>query len=731
MDLPRFLLGLALAALAFTPVVVAACSWRRRLLSEWSGPPAVLVDVVLALSAVVLTAELLGMAGFLRLAPLTVALALIGGVGWLLAARWRRSSGVAAPHMSREEIAPSETPRSSNRPSMLMVALVLTSVVVADWSSRTVDAFHHGMTTPDTIWYHMPFAARFVQTGSITAVHFVDFHSSIAFYPENGELIHSVGILFMGTDFLSPVLNMGWLALLLLASWCVGRPFGVAPVALAGGAVLMCTPGLVATQPGGAYTDIVGLGLLAVALALLSNWSMSDPRGPRAGTRLPAMCAAALATGLALGTKFTFVVPAAALTVGIWAITPRGQRVRRGGLWLLLVLATGGFWYVRNLVVIGNPLPNAIHLGPFHLPGPPGLSPASSVASFLFSGSDWRRFFLPGFRESLGPAWWAVLGLALAGLVLGVVGPRNGIHRMLALVGVVTGIGFVFTPQPLTVPVLYPDVPYNFVYNLRYSFAALLAGLLLLPIARAANSTRWQWGLLGASGLTVLVAQLDSTIWPSSVFTQQFAPAVGGIDAGLGVLIGAVTLAAGWFLIRHRPARPSRPVPPPVMLVAGVVGVVGVVGAFGLQQLYQHDRYRNTPPLAPLYAWAQHVRNARLAITGQFSNDTYPLDGPDASNYVQLVGESQPRGGFAPIAGCSEFRRVVDAGRYTDVITIVAGDPRDPHADGSQEARWVGRDPAATLVDRWTIHHYVFNELVVSVFRLDGRLDPGSCPSGE
>ena len=51
-----------------------------------------------------------------------------------------------------------------------------------------------------------------------------------------------------------------------------------------------------------------------------------------------------------------------------------------------MVLITGGFWYIRNIIVIGNPLPNAIDLGVIRLPGPPDLSPATSVATFLLNG---------------------------------------------------------------------------------------------------------------------------------------------------------------------------------------------------------------------------------------------------------------------------------------------------------------------------------------------------------
>ena len=87
MALGRFLLGLALALVAILPVVVAASSWRGRLLPRWSGPPAVLVDVIVVLSTVVISAELLGAVGLFRLVPMTGSLALVGSSGWLLHAR--------------------------------------------------------------------------------------------------------------------------------------------------------------------------------------------------------------------------------------------------------------------------------------------------------------------------------------------------------------------------------------------------------------------------------------------------------------------------------------------------------------------------------------------------------------------------------------------------------------------------------------------------------------------
>ena len=75
----------------------------------------------------------------------------------------------------------------------------------------------------------------------------------------------------MGNDVLSPLMNSGWLALALLAGWCVGRPFGAGVLTLSGAATLMAAPSLVATQPGGGYDDIVGLALLLASAAILVN----------------------------------------------------------------------------------------------------------------------------------------------------------------------------------------------------------------------------------------------------------------------------------------------------------------------------------------------------------------------------------------------------------------------------------------------------------------------------
>ena len=396
--LERYLAGIVGLLLVIVPLGAASHAWVSRLRPDWSGAIARLAEMVVGLAVTLCVLELVGSISLFRTAVVVPALAVVGMTGWWAARRMPRvESSRAAPN----EVL-SLAPVSST--SMNVVAVLVVSLVVADWATRTVDAYHHGMTTIDTLWYHLPLAARFVQQGSITPLHFLDLELVTAFYPANSELFHGLGILLMGNDVLSPLVNSGWLALALLAGWCVGRPFGAGVLTLCGVAALMATPSLVATQPGGGYDDIVGLALLLASAAILINNRSARGRG-----RLVGVAIAALAAGLALGTKLTFVIPIAALTIGVFVVARRGRRLMDSAVWLAGVVLTGSFWYVRNWAAVGNPIPSVhVKVGPFSLPNPVITTPTTTVAHFVSRWIYWREFFLPGLRLAFGPVWWAV-----------------------------------------------------------------------------------------------------------------------------------------------------------------------------------------------------------------------------------------------------------------------------------------------------------------------------------
>ena len=135
---------------------------------------------------------------------------------------------------------------------------------------------------------------------------------------------------------------------------------------------------MVPREAGTPANDMAPVALLLAAAAILINaWAMRSGNGEGPQQRaapswspLGALLVAGLAMGLALGTKLTIAGGVAAMAVGVIFIVPPGIRRKAFGVFLAGVVATAGFWFLRNLIHSGNPLPWIRDIGPIDLPGP-------------------------------------------------------------------------------------------------------------------------------------------------------------------------------------------------------------------------------------------------------------------------------------------------------------------------------------------------------------------------
>ena len=113
------------------------------------------------------------------------------------------------------------------------------------------------------------------------------------------------------------------------------------------------------------------------------------------------------------------VVPIVALSMGVVIVSRKGERAATARIWLPWLLLSGGYWYLRNLVAVGSPIP-AVRLGVGDLAFPSTRFdrsfPSNDVADYLLQGDVWRHWFGPGLRDSLGLLWPVVLLLAAGGL---------------------------------------------------------------------------------------------------------------------------------------------------------------------------------------------------------------------------------------------------------------------------------------------------------------------------
>jgi hypothetical protein len=723
----------------------AAVGLRGRLLPGWSGASARLAEVVLGLSLLVVTLELVGVVGLYRPGWVLLA-AIVVGVGIGLALRPPRQ-GI-------------ELPAPVVMPVALAVAVAAALLVAAHWAMPTQTGLDIGMYLPNTTWHNAPFAARFVQDHQVGALHFTEvLNLTVWFYPQNSELLHSAGVLFLGNDFLSPLINIGWMSLCLLAAWCFARPYGGGPIAVLAIALVLDANMLLLYQPGDAKNDTAGLFFLLASAALLVNADAQaravagtarpiaggaggtgvSERGfySGAGVRpmLPtgALIVAGLAAGLALGTKLNLLAPFGFLTLGVIAISA-GYRWRATGIWVASSLVTGGFWFARNLVNAGNPLP-WIDKGP--LPGPDQLDinirhPAN-VAHYLLppDGGVIRHHLVPGLHDSFGDLWPLVLLAVIGGFLLAIFRGRTPVIRMLGIVALLSGLAYLVTPLTAAGP---EGDPTAFTTNLRYASPAIGLGAMLLAVDAGLLKPRIQPWLLAALVILLLVQAVPVWDLHGHLWTRHF-------------LLGAVGLAFFLILVPVGLALLGQRGWDPWTLGAGAVVALALVVAIGWPNSddYVKDRYQaSTAPkdfpagMKAALAWFNRTdpHDSRIAVVGGRPGfKQYIFYGDDLSNYVQYVAKHGPHGAYLPIASeaaqrsqtpgspvqgtkfvaqCQEWIAALNGGDYR--YAVIGPDQRIQSLPPI-EAAWTeagGGTRIETTDD-------------VSVFRLDQPLNASTC----
>jgi hypothetical protein len=766
----QYLLGAAELTVIVAALGLGAYHVRALLVPAWTGALARLAEITLGLSALIVIAELLGLLKLFEELPLVLACTLVG----LGAAQWARR------HAVEEEV--HESPAVKPSKLMMAVAVLAAAVVVMHWSEASQESLDVGMYYQDTTWYHMSFSGRFAQTGQIGPLHFTDPLKLTAwFYPQNSELLHAVGMVALDTDFLSPLVNLGWLALSLLAAWCIGRPYAVSAATVLGAAVVLDSEMMVGSQAGNAPNDIAGLFFLLAVIAFLVNGAATAraapevaARGlthavrlPKAGARDEAdggpgfdptadeehpqtgviedvpvagdprvlagvgpgpLFLAGLAAGMGIGTKITLLAALGVLTIGIAILAGRRGWWKALCYWLGGMLITAGFWYGRNLVTALNPFPQIEKLGPIDLPGPDqgGFYPREphKLSEYYNDPHIWEDWFFPVLEERLGPWWPAILAIAVFALVFALIKGGSRLMRLLAITGIVAGLAYVFTPLTASGGLGQPT---GFDANLRYVAPVLIIAFVLLPLVPAMRHRPWPWVLIAVFGLLVIQGAL-LVDWNLTGLSIPQSWDFGHHDESLLTALLLIGV-------------------PAIIVAAGRIGARGwMLAAFGLTALivavivgnnqreqYLENRYqvavappletgfRSTPEWRPIQEFGTDVTDSRIGVVGRASAfGQYFFYNDDLSNHVQYLGQELRRGTFRQIANCKLLRRVVNEGDY-DYIVVTPRIRRETSIP--PELAWVGNDEATDKI--------IPSGGLAAVFEVNGRLDPSTCGVAE
>lgn len=433
---------------------------------------------------------------------------------------------------------------------------------------------------------------------------------------------------------------------------------------------------------------------------------------------LGALLVAGLAIGIALGSKLTVWGVAVAFAIGVPLIVPR--EVRWKAFWVFVggVAAVCAFWFFRNLIHAGNPLPWIRHMGPIDLPGPNrGLEGRTdfTVAHYIFSNPStglWRQYFLNPIENLLGPLWFLILGGASAGAILAIWRPRSGAVRLAGVVTIVAAIAYLFTPLTAAGPEGHPMA---FGINLRYLIPGFALGLALLPLERRLTPERWRLPLLVGGLIALYFTSRNSDA--NVAWEGAFASVPWAILIGIVLIGGPVGLA----LLAKRDAW--------IAGAAGAALALAIVAVGWAKQddyfAHRYDRSKDFRfQLDKAVQWAKPTSGLRIGVAGTSgAYNQYGFYGDATGNYVQYVGRHLPEADFQAIETCAAFRQAVNDGDYDYLITTPELDLNDPAtARPSPERGWVRNDPAL---------EEILHSGRVSVFRVNGPLTPSGCSTGD
>lgn len=697
--------------------------WLRRwIVPEFTGALARLADATLTVALLVLCLQVLGSLSLLYFGWIVVFCIGVGlGAAWL----GRSKAGghgreVAAPRV--ETIA-------------LWIALGVASWTVAEWTFPAQSSLDFGMFGGDTTWYHMPFSAFIAQEHSTTSLHFTDpLRLAAWFYPACTELINAATIVLFKSDWLAPLQNLIWLPIALLAAWCIGRPYRVGPATLVAAAIVLDAGVMIETQPGEARNDIMGLAFLLAFAAFLINGHQR--RAPASGAVQDAperdaplldrgpLVMAGIAAGLAASVKFTFLVPVAAITIGVVLFSGRGRRWTTAWVMGVPMLLVGGYWYLRAAIKTGgNPIP-ITKFGPLNLPKPDQMPldprPRFAVADYITDPTIYRRWFFPELDNAFGPLWPLILIVAVSAAVYIAWRSRNKILRVLALASLLTAVVYVFTPLTAAGQ---EGSPTGFFTNTRYLVPGLVLAMVMLPIARPLRAPdRRAWLTLLFLTAVFAVTVLTTPRW----FTSYI---VGTVFLTLAL----VWTPAALSLARTR-VRVSRAA---VAGAAAVVVLLAVVLGRAQQVQYAEQHYVNPLPFLgeggprEAYEFTQKLRDKRIGIIGssQIIFGQYGFYGNDASNHVEFIGVKGPHGANRLPTSCERLRRLINEGGYEYLVMSQYTQDTGPYNTGVPNPYqfpvygWVKGDPAVKLL----VEDKDASPQPDYVFKVNGKLDPAAC----
>lgn len=642
-----YLEGLLLFSLLLAGAVAAATRIVSAYVPRLAGAARIAAVGLLA-TALVLAIHLIPAAiGILGRLPVAVLSLLALGLAWRLPRAERPGAAGGEPTLPRLGIA-----------WVGVAALALFALAAA------IDLGATPLTNIDTLSFHLPGVARWIQSQSIWQIDQFLPGQAQGYYPGNGNVVELAAVLPWHSDFLIRFANLPFLALAGVATYAAARELGARPSGAGAAACAALSVPAVTTYVVDSPTpdQVMYAGFATGVLFLL--------RHARTGLRAE-LALAGVGLGIAFGSRW-YGVSSVAVVTAVWLGTRLASRPARRGLGgdAALLCATvalaGGIWLVRNLVESGNPVfPVEVRvLGETLFAAPRDVVRELAgwrIADYLGDPSVLGDYIVPAWRSEL--TFTAPLLLAGA-LAAGAVAARDrlaaGRARVVALAVATAGAAAAYAITPYTALGL-EGAPIATGSNARYAVPALLL---------AAPAAAWLVERAGRArpflDAVLVIAALDA-------IRRGVGSPAGDVAVAVGLLAVAVATGLG---ARARKRHPSRRDRRRAALVTIVAALLAAAGLYEIQRRALDDRYADAPP-AVAAALGRAEPGSRIGVAGAWPVTTLspilPLFGDRLDNRVEYVGRLD-EDMLVPYGDGAGFSQALERGDY-DLVLVGDEDP--------------------------------------------------------
>lgn len=358
----------------------------------------------------------------------------------------------------------------------------------------------------DSMGYHLPIVTQLLDTGSLWNVFHAAYVGPNTFFPANHEMLQAFVMVFTKSINLNYLVTLLGLLLFYQALADLTRKQKISKSLLVLSILAVASVPFLFKQFLNFQVDLFLFFLFGSAVAWLFSAFLND----RSGSGRQDLAKFFLVLGLVIGTKYNGLPQSVMLIPLILAAFFHYRKSIQTIVWMpLLTLFTGGFWYIRNWIVAGNPMyPFQLNAGPINFEGYKNFNSdlvGTSILDFV-QQNGWKPventiLHHVDFSNLVGIATLGFLllsGILTGFLVLLLVKKIIFQKRLMREEKVLNGFGLVlvlFLIYLFCAEVYYyASSPYTFtLWNQTVRYASSIFALLPVLFALVLYYWRWSW----------------------------------------------------------------------------------------------------------------------------------------------------------------------------------------------------------------------------------------------